>query len=215
MSENLLEITDISKNYGENCVLKHIAFSLDKGETLAVIGPSGSGKSTLLHIIGLLDRPSSGSITLNSTEVTNISDELMTKTRKANIGFIYQFHYLINELTVLENVTLSYQVKFGHACNQETAHKILENLGILHKKDNFPNQLSGGEKQRTAIARAIITAPDLILADEPTGNLDKENAQRVKADLFRLVHETEAALILSTHDTELSSMCDRRISLNK
>lgn len=215
MSENLLEITDISKNYGENCVLKHITFSLDKGETLAVIGPSGSGKSTLLHIIGLLDRPSSGSITLNSTEVTNISDELMTKTRKANIGFIYQFHYLINELTVLENVTLSYQVKFGHACNQETAHKILENLGILHKKDNFPNQLSGGEKQRTAIARAIITAPDLILADEPTGNLDKENAQRVKADLFRLVHETEAALILSTHDTELSSMCDRRISLNK
>lgn len=212
MSDFLLELRNINKSYNIQTVLEDFSLSVKKSQTVAIVGPSGSGKSTLLHIIGLLDQAESGEILFEGKEVSRYSDSERTKFRSDNIGFVYQFHYLINELTVYDNVALAYFVKFG---TKEGASvlDLLDKLNIYGKKDSYPYQLSGGEKQRTAIARALITSPKLLLADEPTGNLDKENAKRVKNDFFNITKSIGTSLILTTHDADFAKSCENTISL--
>lgn len=212
MNKMLLEIRDLNKSYGEQKVLCDFSLSVRQGESIAIVGPSGSGKSTLLHIIGLLDTPDSGEIELFGARYKNLNDEKKTKLRRDEIAFVYQFHYLINELTALENITLAYRIKYG--CDPEDADlRIMKGLGIYEKMSSYPGQLSGGERQRVAICRALVTSPKLLLADEPTGNLDKTNAAKVRDDFMRIVAERGTTLILSTHDEDLAMHCDRKVLL--
>lgn len=208
----ILEINNLVKQYEGNCILDKINLSLEKGSSLAVLGHSGCGKSTLLHLIGLLETPTSGDILISGININTLSNSEKTELRKNNIGFIYQFHYLINELTVEENIALAYKIKFA-ASDKESVERVMENLNIITKRNFLPNQLSGGEKQRTAIARALVTKPELILADEPTGNLDKANALLVKKDFFNLIKLSGSSLILSTHDEELAKSCNTKFAM--
>lgn len=208
----ILEINNLVKQYEGNPILDKISLSLEKGSSLAVLGHSGCGKSTLLHLIGLLDTPTSGEIIISGVNINSLSSTEKTKLRKNKIGFIYQFHYLINELTVEENIALACKIKFS-TVNKKNVEEVMENLNIITKRNFLPNQLSGGEKQRTAIARALVTKPELILADEPTGNLDKANALLVKKDFFNLIKLSGSSLILSTHDEELAKSCDTKFSM--
>lgn len=202
-SSIILLCKDISKCYDNYCVFNDFNLDIHNGEIVSIIGPSGSGKSTLLHIIALLDVPSSGSVT---TPLFKEKD--YASIRKNHIGFIYQYHFLIDELTILENIMISYDKK-----DVSYALKILDSLNILDKKDSFPYQLSGGQKQRSAIARAIINCPNIIIADEPTGNLDKDNAENVQNILISYTKENGSTLIFATHDNNFAKKADRIICL--
>jgi len=214
----LLKVEKINKNYssGEKTlhVLKNIDFCLNKGDFISLMGPSGSGKSTLLNIMGTMDFPSSGSIHLLETNLTNLKENKLAEYRLKHFGFIYQFHYLLPEFTILENVAIPAML-FGKTKQEafKLAEELMEFLNILERGHHYPSEISGGEKQRAAIGRALINRPDILLADEPTGNLDHETGQRV-LKLFQKIHqEFGQTLFIVTHDKEVSKIAQKRFTL--
>ena len=214
----LLEVKNINKNYlsGEKTlhVLKNIDFCLNKGDFISLMGPSGSGKSTLLNIMGTMDFPSSGSISLMNTNLTILKENELAEYRLKHFGFIYQFHYLLPEFTILENVAIPAML-FGRSKKESflLAEELMEFLDISQRGHHYPSEISGGEKQRVAIGRALINKPDILLADEPTGNLDHETGQRV-LKLFQKIHqEFDQTLFIVTHDAEVSKIAQKRFVL--
>jgi lipoprotein-releasing system ATP-binding protein len=214
----LLKVEKINKNYssGEKTlhVLKNIDFCLNKGDFISLMGPSGSGKSTLLNIMGTMDFPSNGSIHLLETNLTNLKENELAEYRLKHFGFIYQFHYLLPEFTILENVAIPAML-FGKTKQEafKLAEELMEFLNILERGHHYPSEISGGEKQRAAIGRALINRPDILLADEPTGNLDHKTGQRV-LKLFQKIHqEFGQTLFIVTHDEEVSKIAQKRFTL--
>ena len=194
--------------------LSKTSFSLKKGNSLALVGPSGSGKSTLLHLVGGLDKPSSGEIFLKGELISSMDDQNRGRLRKTLIGFVYQFHHLLPEFNVVENVMMPLRIKrVSKNKAYSEAVEILERIGLADRIRNQPATLSGGERQRVAIARALVTKPSLVLADEPTGNVDRENAQKAFNLLIRLVEEFGSSLVIATHDMKLASSCNEIFSL--
>jgi lipoprotein-releasing system ATP-binding protein len=197
-----------------NRVLKGVSLQVEAGETTSVVGPSGCGKSTLLYLLGLLDRPESGKILLQGSDVTQSSDETKTQLRNQSIGFIFQFHFLIKELTAIENVSLPLRKSGLNAeDSKEKSMLVLQKLGLESKATRSANKLSGGEQQRVAIARAMVNSPSLILADEPTGNLDSENSHKVFDLLQELAERDNQGVLIVTHNTELALKTDNLIRM--
>lgn len=208
----------ISKSYSINksplIVLKDISFSVERGEFIAITGPSGSGKSTLMHLIGCLDSPTSGSYHINSLDVSNLAHDELAKIRNKHIGFVFQKFFLLGDLTSLDNVALPqlYAGKHEHEARCEAALMLgMVNLGS--RLDHYPNQLSGGQQQRVAIARALINNPDILLADEPTGNLDSTTGQTILEIFRKLNRENGVTIVLVTHDQDTAAQADRIIRL--
>ena len=206
----MLSVQDIHKNYGQLEVLKGVDLELDKGEIVSIVGPSGSGKSTLLHILGTLDRPDRGSITINDNKVNSLNDRQLAAFRNKNIGFVFQFHHLLPEFTAIENVCIPGWIH-GNKKKEvaERAQSLLESLGLGSRLDNKPGALSGGEQQRVAVARALINDPLIIFADEPTGNLDSGNARELHQLFFDLRNQFHQTFLIVTHNEELAKMSDR------
>ena len=214
----LLKAEDLQHSFLEgvriNRVLKGVSLQVEAGETTSVVGPSGCGKSTLLYLLGLLDRPESGKILLQGSDVTQSSDETKTRLRNQSIGFIFQFHFLIKELTAIENVSLPLRKAGLNAeDSKEKSMLVLQKLGLESKATRSANKLSGGEQQRVAIARAIVNSPSLILADEPTGNLDSENSHKVFDLLQELAERDNLGVLIVTHNTELALKTDNLIRM--
>ena len=216
--KQVLKLTNITKDFtqaGANVsVLKGLNIEIKKGELVALIGPSGSGKTTLLQIAGLLDNPSSGQVFINDFDASKSNDEIRTKTRKNHIGFVYQFHHLLPEFSALENAALPLLVQ-GKNWNDSLleAKNILKEVGLIDRLNYKPSQLSGGQQQRVALARAIISKPSLILADEPTGNLDATIAEKIFEILQNLVKTYDVGCLVVTHNLELAKKADRIITL--
>ena len=213
----LLQFSDVHLQYqnGQNLteVIKGINFSINQNERLAIVGKSGSGKTSLLMLMAGLEKPTLGSIKFQNQELTTYSEDQLTDFRKKNIGIVFQSFYLIPSYTALENVALSLEINFQKNALVQ-AEEILTDLGLKDRLYHFPNQLSGGEQQRVAIARAIINKPELILADEPTGNLDEENSQVIADLLFNVSQKYQKSLCLVTHDLELAKKCDRLMKID-
>ncbi len=192
-------------------VLRGVSFSLEAGCVLAVLGPSGSGKSTLLHLLGGLETPTSGEVIWGGSSLMGVSQEKLAKRRAKEVGFVFQHHYLLEDLSTLENVMLPSLI--AGAPNQARAKMLLERVGLQNRANAYPRTLSGGERQRCALARALVTKPNFVLADEPTGSLDRANAERVFALLVDLAHLEQAAVVIVTHDEALAEKADRIIRL--
>lgn len=211
---SLLSVRGLSKTYASSAVpvdvFDDVELEVEKGEMLAVVGPSGIGKSTLLHLLGGLDRPDRGSIRIGDADLGSMSQDELARFRNRNVGFVFQFHHLLPEFTALENVAMPGWI--GRIPRNEAlqrASELLEELGLTSRKDHFPSQLSGGEQQRVAIARALLPNPTLLLADEPTGNLDLETSDRV-FELMRECHlKRHLTSVIVTHNRELAAQCDR------
>ena len=213
----ILRIEDLTKIYGsgetEVRALDGVSFSVEKGEFLAIIGPSGSGKSTLLHIIGGVDRPTSGRVFLNGQDVYQQNEEQLAVFRRREVGLIYQFYNLIPVLNVVENMTLPVLMD-RRKVNDDRLKELLDTLGLQGKRDRLPNQLSGGEQQRVSIGRALMNAPAVVLADEPTGNLDSKNSAEI-VDLLKLSNRKYGqTLIVITHDESIALQADRILSID-
>jgi lipoprotein-releasing system ATP-binding protein len=200
---------------GEVAVLQGVDLTVQAGEVVALVAPSGAGKSTLLHIAGLLDTPDSGTVTINGTDMTHLSDRKRTGVRRSTVGFIYQFHHLLPEFSALENVVLP-QLANGtpDKAATERAMMLLDQVGVADRASHRPAALSGGEQQRVAFCRALANAPTLLLADEPTGNLDPATSDRVFGALMDLVRSTGLAAVIATHNPELAARMDRVVRLN-
>ena len=212
----LLRVEHLSKHYGagENLVkaVDDISFSVEKGEFLAIIGPSGSGKSTLLHILGGVDRPTAGKVYVDGQDVYAQNDEALAIFRRRQVGLIYQFYNLIPVLTAEENMTLPVLLD-GRQVNQERLEELLDTLALQDRRKNLPNQLSGGQQQRVSIGRALMNAPAVVLADEPTGNLDSKNSQEI-VELLKLSNRRYGqTLIVITHDESIALQADRIIAI--
>jgi len=207
---NLLEVKNVSKIYGSLKALDDVSFDVKKGEWVAIMGPSGSGKSTIMNIIGGMDTASEGTVILDGTDITKISDRALTNIRRDKIGLIFQQFHLINYLTAVENVMVA---QYYHSMpDEEEALAALERVGLKERARHLPSQLSGGEQQRCCIARALINSPSLILADEPTGNLDEKN-ESIVLDIFKQLHDEGSTLIVVTHDIEVAEQAQRTIVL--
>ncbi|WP_223703404.1 ABC transporter ATP-binding protein [Sutcliffiella deserti] len=214
---NILQIENLSKVYGkgETAVkaLDDVSFSVKKGEFVAIIGPSGSGKSTLLHLLGGVDRPSSGKVLVNNTDIYQLNETQLAIFRRRQIGLIYQFYNLIPILTVEENMTLPLLLD-EHKVDQKQFNEISSTLGLTDRLNHLPNQLSGGQQQRVSIGRALISNPAIILADEPTGNLDSKNSGEIM-ELLKMFNKTyNQTLIVITHDERIALQADRVIEIN-
>jgi lipoprotein-releasing system ATP-binding protein len=219
-SASLVALHDIHKRYNvglptETEVLHGISLSLAHGEFVALIGPSGSGKSTLLNVLGLLERPSSGTYTLAGTPVQGLDDDGLTRMRRETLGFVFQFHHLLPAFTALENVTLPALARDGQVSPalRERGRALLAGVGLAAAMDRKPQALSGGMQQRVAIARALVLQPALVLADEPTGNLDTASADEVFVMLRRMHAEVGTSFLIVTHDPRLAARCDRVIEI--
>ena len=212
----ILRVENLCKTYGkgknEVKALDHISFSVNKGEFIAIIGPSGSGKSTLLHILGGVDKPTSGNVFMNNHDVYVQNDEQLAIFRRRQVGLIYQFYNLIPVLNVVENMTLPLKLDC-QIVNEERVNELLELLGLEERKEHLPNQLSGGQQQRVSIGRALINAPALVLADEPTGNLDSKNSQEIIGLLKYSNKKYGQTLIVITHDENIALQADRIIRI--
>ena len=212
----ILKIENLTKIYGEgeNLVraLDGVSFSVEKGEFLAIIGPSGSGKSTLLHILGGVDRPTGGKVWMNGQDVYAQNEEQLAIFRRRQVGLIYQFYNLIPVLDVVENMTLPVLMD-GRQVNEERLEELLETLGLQDRRKNLPNQLSGGQQQRVSIGRALMNAPAVVLADEPTGNLDSKNSQEIVELLKFSNRKYGQTLIVITHDENIALQADRVIAI--
>lgn len=183
---------------------------MQKGQVAAIVGPSGCGKSTLLHVLGTLDRPDQGQVLINGTDVLQLSPKKLAAFRNHHIGFVFQFHHLLPEFSALENVAIpGWLAGRSKAVVRQEATRLLDKLGLSHRLDHKPSQLSGGEQQRVAVARALINQPAIVLADEPSGNLDSINARELHQLFFRLRDETGQTFLLVTHNEELARQCDR------
>ena len=218
MSEQIITVQNISKSFGENSkslqVLENLSLNLKIGESLGLVGASGSGKSTLLHIICGLERPDTGNIFIKDVNITDLNADERSLFRSKEVGFVYQFHHLLPDLTALENVALPAMLaglKKEEAL--EISASLLEQVNLNHKEKNRPNELSGGERQRIAIARAMSNNPSCLIMDEPTGNLDTKNVENFMDLLLEMVSSREIALIIATHDNNVSSRLDRLLSL--
>ena len=218
MNKEIISIESIDKSFGEGeeilQVLKNFSLSLHQGESIGLVGASGSGKSTLLHIICGLDRPDSGSVKIQGIDITELNYDERSELRNTEIGFVYQFHHLLPELTALENIVLPALLA---GTNQAEAIKnaslLLEQVNLSGKENNTPNELSGGERQRVAIARAMSNNPSCLIMDEPTGNLDTKNVENFMTLLMDMVSIKNVTLLIATHDTKVSSRLDRLLSL--
>ena len=212
----ILKVVDLCKTYGkgENEVraLDHVSFSVDKGEFIAIIGPSGSGKSTLLHILGGVDKPTSGKVYMNGSDVYAQNDEQLAVFRRRQVGLIYQFYNLIPVLNVTENITLPVLMD-GRQVNQERLRELMTTLKLTGRENQLPNQLSGGQQQRVSIGRALMNAPAVVLADEPTGNLDSKNSQEIVELLKMSNKKYDQTLIIITHDENIALQADRILAI--
>ena len=201
----MIEVKNIHKSFGDLHVLKGIDLHVEKGEIVAIIGKSGAGKTTLLQIIGTLDKPDQGQVFVNGVDVFALKDKELARFRNHHIGFIFQFHQLLPEFTALENVMIPAMIA-GEKDAQSRAEKLLADLGLSERMSHKPNELSGGEKQRVAVARAMMMSPDVILADEPSGSLDESNKKELHKLLLELRDKYNQTLIIVTHDKELASI---------
>ena len=213
----LLEAIDIKKSYqitkqNNLQVLKGINLSIYKGEIAAIVGKSGAGKSTLLHILGALDIPDSGSLIFQNKNIFTLKDKDLASFRNTEVGFVFQFHHLLPEFTVFENIQIPAMI--GKKDDKAKINEILNDVGLSERANHKPSEISGGEAQRAAIARALINSPNLILADEPTGNLDTENAESVIDLIFDLRKKHNKSFIIVTHNIEFAERCDRIIKIN-
>ena len=212
----ILEIQNLSKTYGKGDVmvraLDNVSFSVEKGEFVAIVGPSGSGKSTLLHILGGVDTPTSGTVIIDKTDISSLDETALAIFRRRQIGLIYQFYNLIPILTVEENLTLPLLLD-GRKPDKARLNDIITKLGLTNRIDHLPNQLSGGQQQRVAIGRALINNPALLLADEPTGNLDSENSREIIDLLRKFNKEFNQTVIMITHDEKIALSADRIIAI--
>lgn len=218
MDNPLLQVHDLRHSFleGDERVnaLRGVSFQAIAGELTSIVGPSGCGKSTLLYLLGLLDQPDSGEILIDGKEMSKSNEEQRTMLRNQSIGFVFQFHFLIKELTAVENVSLPAQKKgLSKKIAIERASDVLCKLGLESKRERFANKLSGGEQQRVAIARALVNSPALLLADEPTGNLDSANSENVFELLQNLAREHNIAILMVTHNEEIANRCDKIISI--
>lgn len=212
----ILEVTNLCKTYGKGDTmvkaLDNVSFSVEKGEFLAIIGPSGSGKSTLLHILGGVDVPTSGSVVINQTDISNLDETALAIFRRRQIGLIYQFYNLIPILTVQKNLTLPLLLD-GRKPDKKQIDTLVKRLGLENRLDHLPNQLSGGQQQRVSIGRALVNNPALMLADEPTGNLDSENSKEIISLLRQFNKEFNQTVIIITHDEKIANSADRVITI--
>lgn len=220
MNKTVLHCTNLSKTYGHGAtyveVFAKVALSIAPSECVAIMGPSGSGKSTLLHLLGGLDRPSSGEVWLNQVALSTLSEKTVSQLRNRTLGFIYQFHHLLPELTALENTAMPLLIRRTTSQEAEArAHAMLEKVGLQHRMQHKPSALSGGERQRVAIARAMVTEPLCILADEPTGNLDYDNAIHIIDLLLSLNDRTNTSIVVATHDKQLAKRMQRIYQLER
>ena len=207
---SLLEVKNISKIYGPLKALDNVSLNVDEGEWVAIMGPSGSGKSTMMNIIGCMDKPSLGTVILDGKDISKESDKNLTALRRDKIGLIFQQFHLVNYLNALENVMVA---QYYHSMpDQKEAMEALERVGLADRAKHLPSQLSGGEQQRVCIARALINHPEIILADEPTGNLDEAN-ENIVLDIFQQLHREGTTLIVVTHDPEVADVAQRTIVL--
>jgi lipoprotein-releasing system ATP-binding protein len=210
----MLRAQGIQKSYSQLNVLKNIDLEIGKGEIVAIVGASGAGKSTLLHILGTLDSPDQGKVYINDTDVFAQSGKNLAAFRNKSIGFVFQFHNLLPEFSALENVMIpGYIAGTNDKVVKDKANSLLDMLGLGARKDHKPSELSGGEQQRAAVARALINSPDLILADEPSGNLDSKNALELHNLFFQLRKDLGQTFIIVTHNPELSLMVDRKLEI--
>ena len=218
MSESIITLQNISKSFGQNSssikVLEDLSLDLKKGESLALVGASGSGKSTLLHVICGLEKPNKGNVYIKGVNITDLSADERSLFRGKEVGFVYQFHHLLPDLTALENIALPAMLSgIGKEEAFEISASLLEQVNLNNKKENRPNELSGGERQRVAIARAMSNNPSCLIMDEPTGNLDKKNVENFMNLLMDMVSTREIALIIATHDNNVSSRLDKLLNL--
>ncbi len=213
----MIKAQNIHKFYGDLEVLKGVNLHIEKGEVISIIGPSGSGKTTLLQILGTLDKPSKNKnykLEINGTQLQNISDSTLSKFRNENIGFIFQFHQLLPEFTAIENVCIpAFIAKKGKKESEEKAEKLLGFLGLSSRLHHKPNELSGGEQQRVAVARALINDPSVIFADEPSGNLDSKSAENLHNLFLKLRDELGQTFVIITHNNKLAAMSDRTLRM--
>ena len=208
--EVLLEVKNVSKIYGDLHALKDVSFTIRKGEWVAIMGSSGSGKSTIMNIIGCMDKPTMGEVILDGQDITKENQTSLTKIRREKIGLIFQQFHLIPYLTALENVMVA---QYYHSIpDEQEALQALERVGLKDRAKHLPSQLSGGEQQRVCIARALINSPEIILADEPTGNLDEVN-EKIVIEILKQLHKEGATIVVVTHDLDVGNVAERKIIL--
>jgi lipoprotein-releasing system ATP-binding protein len=214
---NIIEIRNLTKIYGDGVevtALDQLSLDIKRGEFLAIVGPSGSGKSTLLHMIGILDTPTSGTILIDGKDVTSMSEDERSKARNNMLGFIFQYHHLLQDFTALENVMMPLLIAGKNKKQaQETAEKLLKEVGLEDRMNHKPTQLSGGQNQRVAVARALANNPKIVIGDEPTGNLDSKSSQMIYDLLRKLNKEKNQTFILVTHDEQMAKKTDRIVRL--
>ena len=210
----MLKVSNVSKDYGAVQVLRDISFSFTGGTSVAITGPSGSGKSTLLHIIGTLEKPSSGQVEINNTDPFTLSEPELARYRNADIGFVFQDHHLLPQYSVLENVLVPTFAFKQEPDATQRAHELLKRVGLTHRTSHRPGELSGGERQRVAIARALINQPGILLCDEPTGNLDTATSETIADLLFELHSVEQNMLIVVTHNLALVSRFQQHLQLS-
>ena len=206
----MITARNIHKHYGSVEVLKSVDLNVQKGEVVAIAGPSGSGKSTLLHILGTLDRPDKGSVLMNGQDLGALWGNKLSDFRNRHIGFVFQFHHLLPEFSAIENICIpGWLARRSKSQVKNEAKELLELMGLSHRMENKPNQLSGGEQQRVAVARALINRPDIVFADEPTGNLDTAHARELHQLFFDLRKQFQQTFLIVTHNEELAGLSDR------
>jgi len=212
----VIEIKNVNKKFGNISVLNDLTFSLDSNKIIAIIGASGAGKSTLLHIIGTLDKPDSGSIIIDNVDVSKLKEKKLSKFRNKNIGFIFQFHHLLPEFTAIENIALPSLISGNSKKDSYSkALELLETMNLGNRANHRPNELSGGEQQRVAVARALINSPSYVFADEPTGNLDNKNAEALHNIFFELNQKLNIGFVIVTHNNNLANSAHKVITMEK
>ena len=210
----MIDIKEVTKSYGNLQVLKGINLHINKGEMVSIVGPSGAGKTTLLQIIGTLDKPDSGNIIIEGTDVSQLSTKKLSEFRNQHIGFVFQFHQLLPEFTAIENIMIpAFIAGVSRNKAKERAEELLALMGLSDRADHKPNQLSGGEKQRVAVARALVNNPAVVLADEPSGSLDSKNKAELHQLFFELRDKLGQTFVIVTHDEELAKLTDRTIHM--
>jgi lipoprotein-releasing system ATP-binding protein len=208
----MIQATAIHKSYGTLNVLKGVNLNISKGEVISIVGASGAGKTTLLHILGTLDKPDRGTLHINGQLISGLNEKKLAAFRNRNIGFVFQFHHLLPEFNALENVCIpAFIAGQGRPEAEEKAKGLLDFLGLSHRLDHKPSELSGGEQQRVAVARALINDPVVVLADEPSGNLDSANAKELHQLFFTLREKFSQTFVIVTHNEELANMADRKL----